>query len=143
MVEVTTLESTPTSVFNFLTLVDDGIYEGAEFLSTHSIIHLDSDEDRVKGIAYAISGLRLVENSSLGACAPYSFGFVGSNGGLKFIMTNDVSKHGTLACFGSIIQGRQVMSLIQRAAQEGRATAVSSARIVTTDSPPSVTEGEL
>lgn len=143
LVEVSTSESLPTAVFNFLTLVDSGVYQEAEFLSTQSILHLDSDEEKVNSLGYAISGLRLVEDSSLGICAPYSVGFVGANGGLKFIMTNDISKHGTLACFGRIAQGRQTLTLIQRAAKDGKAIAVTGVRIVGMGSPPSVKEGEL
>jgi hypothetical protein len=143
LVEISTLGSMPTSVFSFLTLVGNGIYQEAEFLSTQSIIHVDSDEEKVNSLGYAISGLKLAEDSSIGRCAPYSLGFVGANGGLKIIMTSDSSKHGTLACFGSITQGRQTMTLIQRAAKEGKTVSLLDARVVTMDSRPSVNEGEL
>lgn len=143
LVEVSTLELLPTSVFVFMTLVDSGAYTGAEFLSTQSIIHVGSDEEKVRGIGYAHSGLRLIENSELGGCGPYSIGFVGAKGGLKIIMTSDTSRHGSLACFGRIVQGRQIITQIQRASKEGKSVAISDVHIAKIDSPPTFQEGEL
>jgi len=143
VVEVATLDQLPNSVFSFLTLVDHDVYMGAEFLSTQSIIHLDSDEDTVATLGYAASALSLVESSSEGRCAPYSVGFVGANGGLKLIMTNDASKHGSLACFGRIAQGRQTVSNIQRAGREGKTVAITGVTTVQLESTPNMREGEL
>jgi hypothetical protein len=140
----------PNSVFSFLTLAGNGIYDGAEFLPTQSIIHLDSDEQKVASLGYATSALSLVEGrvSSASAlasssCAPYSVGFVGANGGLKIIMTNDSSKHGSLACFGRIADRRQTVTHIQRAGREGKTVFITGVKTVKMASKPTVGEGEL
>lgn len=139
VVEVATLETLPNSVFAFLTLVDHAVYDGAEFFLTQSVMHLDSDETRVSAVGYGASALAVVEDTAAGPCAPYSVGFVGSTGGLKIIMTSDASKHGSLACFGRIAQGRQTMSQIQKATREGKAVSISSVKFIE----PTQTEGEL
>ena len=143
IVEIETLDELPHSVFSFLTMVGSGVYKEAEFLATNSIIHLDSDEGKVASLGYATSALALVEGSALGACAPYSVGFVGANGGLKIIMTSDTSKHGSLACFGRIAQGRQTVTRIQRAGREGKSVSVMGVQTVTMASRPNLGEGEL
>lgn len=143
VVEVSALETVPHAVFSFLTLVDSGVYMGAEFLPTVSIIHLDSDEEAVAQLGYATLALSLVESVSEGSCAPYSVGFVGANGGLKIIMTNDASKHGSLACFGRIAQGRQTVSNLQRAGREGKTVAITKVTMVEMKSRPNMGEGEL
>lgn len=145
VIEVPTLGQLPHSVFSFMTLVDHGVYKGAEFLSTQSIIHLDSDEESVGQLGYATSALSLAETSTETSltCSPYSVGFVGANGGLKIIMTNDASKHGTLACFGRIAQGRQTVSRIQHAGREGKTMAIKDVTIVKLESQPTTKEGEL
>ena len=143
VVEIETLDELPHSVFSFLTMVGSEVYKEAEFLATQSIIHLDSDEGKVASLGYVTSALTLVEGSSLGECAPYSVGFVGANGGLKIIMTSDTSKHGSLACFGRIAQGRQTVTRIQRAGREGKSVSVMGVQTVTMASRPTLGEGEL
>lgn len=142
-VEVSALESLPHSVYTFLSLVDHGVYNDAGFLSTQSIIHVDSDENEIAKMGYAANALSLVESSTLGPCTPYSVGFVGATGGLKIIMTNDVSKHGSLACFGKITQGRQTVSRIQRAAKEGKSVVISNTKQIQVEGRPPMSEGEL
>lgn len=143
VVEVPTLATLPHSVFAFLTFVNNGIYNGLEFLSTHSIIQLDSDEEHVAKLEYASSILSLAEGVSSGTCTPYSVGFVGSNGALKIIMTSDTSKHGNLACFGRIAQGRRTISRIQQAAKHGKSVTVSNVKTIEMTSRPNLGEGEL
>jgi len=143
VVEVSTLDLLPLSVSTFLTLVENTIYNDLEFLSTQSIIQLDSDEGKVASLANVASALSLVETASAGPCTPYSVGFVGANGALKIIMTNDTTKHGTLACFGKIAQGRQTVSRIQQATRRGKTVAITSVKIIELESKPSFGEGEL
>ncbi len=143
IVEVPTLDTLPNAVFTFLTLVNKNIYTGLEFLSMQSTIHLDSDERKVAELPYAGSALSLVESAASGICTPYSVGFVGANGALKIIMTSDVSKHGSLACFGRITQGRRTISQIQQAARRGNTVSVTDVKIIEMASRPSVSEGEL
>eukprot|EP00934_Nitzschia_sp_Nitz4_P005221 Nitzschia sp. Nitz4//scaffold36_size144017//6019//7186//NITZ4_003064-RA/size144017-processed-gene-0.64-mRNA-1//-1//CDS//3329549390//5211//frame0 len=140
IVEVDTLESLPHSVFSFLTLADLGVYEQAEFLPTQSILHIDSNEGIIQ--PFAMSALQLVEKEGH-ACSPYSVGFVGATGGLKIVMTNNVEKQGTLACFGKVAQGRQAISRIQRAGKEGKQVMVRLAKLVNLEERPTLREGEL
>ena len=139
VVEVAALDTLPNSVFAFLTLVDHAVYDGAEFFLTQSVMHLDSDESKVSSVGYGNSALAVVEDTAAAPCAPYSVGFVGPSGGLKIIMTSDASKHGSLACFGRIAQGRQTMSQIQVATREGKAVSISNVKYVE----PIQMEGEL
>ena len=143
VVEIATRDVLPLSVSTFLTLVEHNIYNDLEFLSTQSIIQLDSDEDKVASLAHVASALGLVEAASAGPCTPYSVGFVGSYGALKIIMTNDTSKHGSLACFGRIAQGRQTLSQIQQATRRGKTVAITSVKTIELTSKPSYGEGEL
>ena len=143
VVEISSPDMVPLSVATFLTLVENDIYNDLEFLSTQSIIQLDSDEGKVASLATVASALSLVEAASAGPCTPYSVGFVGSNGALKIIMTNDVSKHGSLACFGKIAQGRQTLSRIQQATRRGKTVAITSVKTIELESKPSFGEGEL
>lgn len=143
VVEISSPDVLPLSVATFLTLVENNIYNDLEFLSTQSIIQLDSDEGKVARLANVASALSLVESASVGPCTPYSVGFIGANGALKIIMTNDTSKHGSLACFGKIAQGRQTVSRIQQATRRGKAVAINSVKTVELASKPSFGEGEL
>lgn len=128
VVEVSTLDTLPNSVFAFLTMVDNGIYSESDFFLTQSVIHLNSNEEKLPSIGYGASALSLVEDVTAGPCAPYSLGFVGSTGGLKILMTSDTSKHGSLACFGRIAQGRQTVSQIQQATREGKELSIDSVK---------------
>jgi cyclophilin family peptidyl-prolyl cis-trans isomerase len=143
VVEIPTPDVLPVSVATFLTLVENNIYNDLEFLSTQSIIQLDSDEGKVASLAQVPSALSLVEAASAGPCTPYSIGFIGTHGALKIIMTNDPSKHGTLACFGKIAQGRQTVTRIQQATRRGKTVAITSVKTVELTSKPTVGEGEL
>jgi hypothetical protein len=121
MVEVSTRNSLPHSVFSFLTMVDFLVYDGIDFLSTKSVIHIGSNAEQLQAFGFTGNqALSLVEDSSEAPCGAYSVGFVGMGPQLKIIMTSDSSKHGSRACFGKVVaQGRQTLSRVQAAVRTG------------------------
>lgn len=140
IVEITTLHQLPNVVFSFMTLQKAKVYDGVEFLPTNSIVYVGSDEKTFGSFSHVKSALSRAETTAVGDCKPYSVGFVGGDtGGLKLVMTRDSSKHGSLACFGTIVHGRQFISRIQMSPQQGKTMSIRTVEQVL----PQAQEGEL
>lgn len=140
-VEFTDLSDMPHTIWTFLTLVDEGLYDGTtlHYLNTdrgltviggepHSgPTHVHSSLQRRYATAgYGSEPLLFEELSPIAPCRESAFGLVGRGPTLLFPMEGYVDG-GRFACPGDVTNGMEVIQQIQRA---GQPVTIHSVRIL-------------
>lgn len=139
VVEVPSRSQLPHSVFTFLSLIDEKLYDGfaVSFQSNHLSFELGIQSEfgsilsnKYKALGFHESALSFMETSSMFRCVKNSMGFAEFGPTLKVTTAsnNKVDSIDDSVCFGRVVRGIKTLALMQLELERGSSVHVVEAK---------------
>eukprot|EP00980_Cylindrotheca_fusiformis_P028074 scaffold22577_cov122-Cylindrotheca_fusiformis.AAC.53 len=138
VVEIPSRLQLPHSVFTFLSLIDDKLYDGfsVSFRSNNLVFELDPKSEagsmlinNYKARGFPEAALSFIEASSMFRCKKNSIGFIGHGPSLR-VITAPADNGDNIydnVCFGKVVRGTTTLSFLREEVERGSSIRVDEA----------------